>query len=360
MVGRPTYAEHHNRTLTRLLGNRPYLGCYILAVTIFSLGILRDHLYNNALSLQPTYAPLEHPAVRAVAVALFAFGSVLVVSSMWVLGVTGTYLGDYFGILMDEMVTGFPFNVVSDPMYVGSTANFVAVALWYAKPAGLLLSVIVWVTYAIALRFEGYVAELTQSFHRQHLQGGGRAQVGECQHGLDAGQGHRLVLGARLRHALAVQAPRAVAVPAVPHGGIRTSTMDLLRCAVRRALRLGAVLVVVGLFVESLFCGMLLDGAPVAVLPWKHVLVVTAHPDDECMFFGPTLQALLARNVSLSALCLSQGTPRSLHRECRRARRKEAGRTRRKLRGVGRAAGKRDMPRRCVRHASYTGSFRMA
>ncbi|WFD39138.1 uncharacterized protein MJAP1_002110 [Malassezia japonica] len=147
--------EHHNRTLTRLLGNRPYLGCYILAVTIFSLGILRDHLYNNALSLQPTYAPLEHPAVRAVAVALFAFGSVLVVSSMWVLGVTGTYLGDYFGILMDEMVTGFPFNVVSDPMYVGSTANFVAVALWYAKPAGLLLSVIVWVTYAIALRFEG-------------------------------------------------------------------------------------------------------------------------------------------------------------------------------------------------------------
>ena len=184
-VGRSTDAEHHNRTLTRLLGNRPYLGCYILAVTIFSLGILRDHLYNNALSLQPTYAPLEHPAVRAVAVALFAFGSVLVVTSMWVLGVTGTYLGDYFGILMDEMVTGFPFNVVSDPMYVGSTANFVAVALWYAKPAGLLLSVIVWVTYAIALRFEGYVAELTQSFHRQHLQGGGRAQDGERGGGLE-------------------------------------------------------------------------------------------------------------------------------------------------------------------------------
>ena len=85
--------------------------------------------------------------------------------------------------------------------------------------------------------------------------------------------------------------------------------MHLLRCAVRRALRLGAVVVVVGLFVESLFCGMLLDGAPVTVLPWKHVLVVTAHPDDECMFFGPTLQGLLAHNVSLSALCLSQGTP---------------------------------------------------
>ena len=51
-------------------------------------------------------------------------------TSMYALGVTGTYLGDYFGILMDDMVTGFPFNVVPDPMYVGSTISFFAVALW--------------------------------------------------------------------------------------------------------------------------------------------------------------------------------------------------------------------------------------
>ena len=74
---------------------------------------------------------------------------------MWALGVTGTYLGDYFGILMDSMVTGFPFNVLSDPMYVGSTLNFVAVALWFARPAGLVLSALVWLTYRVALCFEG-------------------------------------------------------------------------------------------------------------------------------------------------------------------------------------------------------------
>ena len=39
--------------------------------------------------------------------------------------------GDYFGILMDARVTGFPFNICSDPMYVGSTLNFVAEALRY-------------------------------------------------------------------------------------------------------------------------------------------------------------------------------------------------------------------------------------
>lgn len=37
--------------------------------------------------------------------------------------------GDYFGILMDEKVTGFPFNITENPMYWGSTANYLGLAL---------------------------------------------------------------------------------------------------------------------------------------------------------------------------------------------------------------------------------------
>ncbi|XP_061557825.1 N-acetylglucosaminyl-phosphatidylinositol de-N-acetylase isoform X1 [Phycodurus eques] len=36
-------------------------------------------------------------------------------------------------------------------------------------------------------------------------------------------------------------------------------------------------------------------------------LVVTAHPDDECMFFGPTIIRLIECNVSVHVLCLSEG-----------------------------------------------------
>ena len=78
---------------------------------------------------------------------MFVVGSTLVVSSMWKLGVTGTYLGtrsgcgkiatkvknppgDYFGILMKERVTSFPFNVTNNPMYDGSTMCFLSTALW--------------------------------------------------------------------------------------------------------------------------------------------------------------------------------------------------------------------------------------
>ncbi|KAJ8266328.1 hypothetical protein GJAV_G00129150 [Gymnothorax javanicus] len=37
------------------------------------------------------------------------------------------------------------------------------------------------------------------------------------------------------------------------------------------------------------------------------VLLVTAHPDDECMFFAPTILQLLRLNASVYLLCLSSG-----------------------------------------------------
>jgi phosphatidylethanolamine/phosphatidyl-N-methylethanolamine N-methyltransferase len=124
-------------------------------VTIFGIGVVRDHLYNEALSKQPLYPPIHQPYI---AYGLIAAGNVLVLSSMWALGVTGTYLGDYFGILMDEKVEGFPFNVTGAPMYWGSTCSFLGVALLRGRLAGLLLTAEVFVMYLLALKFEEYTA----------------------------------------------------------------------------------------------------------------------------------------------------------------------------------------------------------
>ena len=37
------------------------------------------------------------------------------------------------------------------------------------------------------------------------------------------------------------------------------------------------------------------------------VLLVIAHPDDECMFFAPTLSVLTRQHVQVFVLCLSNG-----------------------------------------------------
>ncbi|KAH7096002.1 phosphatidylethanolamine N-methyltransferase [Paraphoma chrysanthemicola] len=147
-------AEYHNKVITKLFGGNARLGCYGLAVTIFSLGIFRDYLYHEALALQPTHPALLSPLVKYSAIPLFLTGNTLVLTSMYALGVTGTYLGDYFGILMDEPVTSFPFNVSEAPMYHGSTLSFLATALWFGKPAGVLLTGLVAVAYSVARRWE--------------------------------------------------------------------------------------------------------------------------------------------------------------------------------------------------------------
>jgi len=44
----------------------------------------------------------------------------------------------------------------------------------------------------------------------------------------------------------------------------------------------------------------------------SRVLLVTAHPDDECMFFGPTLIALKKKNCRIFVLCMSRGESKSI------------------------------------------------
>lgn len=86
--------------------------------------------YHRALLEQPHAKILPEPLDTLVPAVLFVLGQTFVITSTWALGITGTFLGDYFGILMDHRVEGFPFNVLRDPMYVGSTMSFAATALW--------------------------------------------------------------------------------------------------------------------------------------------------------------------------------------------------------------------------------------
>jgi len=155
--------EYRNKTITKIFGGNARVGCYFLAASIFFGGMLRDSLFHKAIADQPHAQILPEPLNVIVPAVLVGLGQLFVVTSTWQLGITGTFLGDYFGILMDHRVEGFPFNVLRDPMYVGSTMSFVGASLWYESPAGLLISLYVYVAYVIALRFEGPFTDMIYS-----------------------------------------------------------------------------------------------------------------------------------------------------------------------------------------------------
>ncbi|KAH6904385.1 methylene-fatty-acyl-phospholipid synthase [Coprinopsis sp. MPI-PUGE-AT-0042] len=94
---------------------------------------------------QPQVPIIPYEYASKIALVLGGLGQLFVITSTWQLGITGTFLGDYFGILMDHRVTGYVrlslSNVLNDPMYVGSTMSFIATSLWYAlHPTALALS----------------------------------------------------------------------------------------------------------------------------------------------------------------------------------------------------------------------------
>ncbi|KAF2869826.1 phosphatidylethanolamine N-methyltransferase [Massariosphaeria phaeospora] len=166
--------EYHNKVITKLFGGNSRLGCYALAVTIFSIGIIRDYLYNEALSAQPTLPSLLSTPIKYSAIPLFLTGNVLVLTSMYALGITGTYLGDYFGILMDAPVTSFPFSVTGAPMYNGSALSFLATAIWKGKPAGLALTGLVAVMYTVARQFEDPFTDMIYAKREELRKKGGK------------------------------------------------------------------------------------------------------------------------------------------------------------------------------------------
>ncbi|XP_032119289.1 phosphatidylethanolamine N-methyltransferase-like [Sapajus apella] len=83
----------------------------------------------QAMMSQPKMESLDTPAARCLGLALLGVGVVLVLSSFFALGFTGTFLGDYFGILKEARVTVFPFSVLDNLMYWGSTANYLGWAV---------------------------------------------------------------------------------------------------------------------------------------------------------------------------------------------------------------------------------------
>ncbi|KAL4216273.1 hypothetical protein ACF0H5_023998 [Mactra antiquata] len=120
--------EYRTQGLSHVIRNR-YVACWLLGGSIFLLGLYRDMRYNLALDSQPRWFILQQNWILWLGYINIIVGTVLVFTSFYALGFYGTFLGDYFGILMDKKVTSFPFNILENPMYWGSFLNFLGAAL---------------------------------------------------------------------------------------------------------------------------------------------------------------------------------------------------------------------------------------
>ena len=134
------------------------------AVRVFGCSILcfsaiRAVTIQLAIKSGPKLEVMDTLPVDIMGISIACLGLLFILSSFWQLGFFGTFLGDHFGILMSAPVTGFPFNVLSHPMYWGAIMLFYGEALYVANLSGLVLAAWVHVTYRLAMSFEEPMTE---------------------------------------------------------------------------------------------------------------------------------------------------------------------------------------------------------
>ncbi len=84
---------------------------------------------------------------------LVTVGMTFVLTSYNKLGFYGTYMGDHFGIYLDSRITSFPFNVVDNPMYIGSVTNILGYALLIRSHIVAMFAVLALVVYFSFVNF---------------------------------------------------------------------------------------------------------------------------------------------------------------------------------------------------------------
>lgn len=153
--------EFHTKVFTKITGDNR-LAADIFAHLLIEMGILRNFLFKKTIEGQMGYPVGEEYKITAILVgySLIFFGSFFVFMTFYRLGIHGVYYGDYFGILMKEKVTAFPFNFLDNPMYIGSTSIFLGTTLLYVSPTGLLLTLLVMFMYNMASFLENPMTDL--------------------------------------------------------------------------------------------------------------------------------------------------------------------------------------------------------
>jgi methylene-fatty-acyl-phospholipid synthase len=91
--------------------------------------------------------------LRAAAFVLFFGGWYVILAATKALGMQAVYFGDHFGILKEKRVTAFPYDICDNPLYLGTCAVFLSLALWYNSVAGIYLTAHIYICYVLSTTF---------------------------------------------------------------------------------------------------------------------------------------------------------------------------------------------------------------
>ena len=145
--------QYKTKFFSDLFGNKK-LAVYIHTILIFTFGLSRDFLYKYVVNTSGIFYLIDNQYITWLGYLILLIGIILVLSATYKLGIVGTFNGDAYGFLLPNIITSFPFNLFSAPMYLGSTLNFLGYALIKKSFIGIILTLLVAICYYFGTFFE--------------------------------------------------------------------------------------------------------------------------------------------------------------------------------------------------------------
>ena len=156
--------EFYTQKLSKFCGDNR-LAADIFAHCLIEMGIFRNYLFVRVVKnqLKTEYFDDHYIILEIIGYLILVCGFHLVIFAYYRLGIHGIYYGDYFGVLCKEMVTAFPFSILENPLYVGSTMMFLGTSILYKSPAGIFLTICARIMYKFASVLENPMTPLIYS-----------------------------------------------------------------------------------------------------------------------------------------------------------------------------------------------------
>ena len=145
--------EYRHRILSKLCGGNRRLAQYLFVVYILTSSFAwREPLVAKAIDsehISQAFFTSLHWATSAIDVEiikwlghfLFAAGMVLNLGGFYHVRLN-TYYPEYFGFIQGNLVTAFPYNVTSHPMYIGAVVSHIGYALQKQSSTALYLAAV--------------------------------------------------------------------------------------------------------------------------------------------------------------------------------------------------------------------------
>jgi methylene-fatty-acyl-phospholipid synthase len=143
------HLQHKHKLISSLFSGNKEISADFLAFILIHIGTFRNYAFFEALLSNKRFDYGEYNIISTIFGVIFlCIGSLFWLTSLWKLGLRGSYFGDHFGFILKKKIESFPFNILENPQYNGSKLFLLGQSIIMRSLIGVILTLFISFLYS--------------------------------------------------------------------------------------------------------------------------------------------------------------------------------------------------------------------